>query len=265
MTPIFRWTVGNVTRQGMEILEESVFRAMKVYGDDAFEWMICHNGLTDEMKTQLRFIVQQRPIRLVEQSWDDCPIPDNHWTPIRPDGRIEVDGKKCGGTLWKVCPARVDVNRHEIVMDNDIVLLKRVRAIDEFLECEYKTLILEEPIRFYGRYDFIVDRDDRLNSGLIGFPPGYDFGSELLSNWERYGRLKYLTQADEQGLLMYTLSQQPNIRITKYDIRELLAKQGPDYTGEEEGLHFVQANRTVTGHRSWIKYKDELMNKVKLL
>ena len=56
----------------------------------------------------------------------------------------------------------------------------------------------------------------------MGFPPGYNFGACLFDNWLRFGQYTFLSQADEQGLLMYTLNEQPNFRITKFDIRELM-------------------------------------------
>ena len=266
MKPLWRWTVGNTTHQGIEILEESVFRAMKALGRDTFDWVITFNGLTAQNRSYIEGkIVQGRPIRLVEQTWSSCPIPDSSWSPIRVDGKVEVDGKKCGGTLWKVCPPRMRIETHEIVMDNDLVLLRKPPAIQEFLESEYHTLVLEEPIRFYGRYDHLFDQRDRLNSGLMGYPPGFDFGTEIFKNWEKHGKFRYLTQADEQGLLMYTMFQRPNIRLTKYEIKELLAKQAPEITGDESGLHFVQANRTVDGHRGWIRYQEMLINKIRML
>ena len=64
---------------------------------------------------------------------------------------------------------------------------------------------------------------------------------------------------------MYTMFQRPNIRLTKYEIKELLAKQAPEITGDESGLHFVQANRTVDGHRGWIRYQEMLINKIRML
>lgn len=274
--PLFRWTVGNCIRQGLEILEESVFRALKMYGEDRFDWMICHNGLSQESRDYLEFIVQNRPIQLVEQTWDDCPIPDVCWSPIRSDGSIEVDGKKCGGTMWKVCPARMRLDVHEIIMDNDIVMLKPLPQIEEFLDSD-KTLILEEPIRFYGKkdasdgspsspYDAMFPLGENLNSGLMGCPPGYNFADEILTLWDEAGRWKQHSQADEQGLLMATLRNHPNVRIKSNFVREILAKNPNKYriTGEEYALHFVQANRS-NNHQLWMQYRDILHDSLKYL
>jgi hypothetical protein len=146
---------------------------------------------------------------------------------------------------------------HEIVMDNDIVLLKKFPQIDEFLAATNKSLILEEPIRFYGRYDCMFGPDDScLNSGLMGFPPAYDFGSEIQKYWEKHGRYANLTQADEQGLLTYTLNQIPSVRIRKDQMVEVLHRDFvTKLSGHEQGIHFTQANR-IPNHHQWGKYKE---------
>lgn len=268
--PLFRWICGNCIKQGLEILEESVFRALKLYGEDRFDWMICHNGMTPEAMDYLESIVQRRPIELVEQNWIDCPIPDVCWSPIRADGSIEVDGKKCGGTMWKVCPARMRMDAHEIIMDNDIVMLRPLPQIEKFLESD-KTLILEEPIRFYGResgspYDKLFALGENLNSGLMGCPPGYNFAEEILSLWEETGRWNQHSQADEQGLLMATLKRHDNIRIQANYVKEPLAKGGARYKimGDEYAIHFVQSNRS-NNHPVWLQYKDLLHDSIKYL
>jgi hypothetical protein len=156
---------------------------------------------------------------------------------------------------------------HEIVMDNDVVLLKLLPQIDEFLANKDKALILEEPIRFYGRYDNLFPLSPQgpfLNSGLMGFPPGYDFGAEIRKNWMANGSYMNLSQADEQGLLVYTLNQIPSIRIDKTQIIELLAR---DYsykvTGREYGIHFTQSNK-IPHHRSWLNYMEMLAKSISL-
>ena len=56
--PLWRWTIGNTIKQGLEILEESVFRALKLYGDYDIDWAICYNGLNDQSVENLQSIVQ---------------------------------------------------------------------------------------------------------------------------------------------------------------------------------------------------------------
>lgn len=254
--PLFRWTVGNCLQQGLDILAESIHRTTKALGVDNWDWAVCYNGISRDDLQFLQKAIGTRPVQLVAQSWATCPVNDNMQTPRRSDGSFEWNGNRCGGTMWKVCPARMRMETHEIVMDNDIVLLKKFPQIDEFLSRKDTALILEEPIRFYGRFDCLFGPDEAcLNSGLMGFPPGFDYGTEILKVWEKHGRYMNLSQADEQGLLTYTLKSLPSVRIKKEQMVEVLHRDfKTKITGHEEGVHFTQANR-IPNHRSWQEYQ----------
>lgn len=255
--PLFRFTVGNCLQQGLDILAESIHRTTKALGADDWDWAVCYNGINRDDLAFLQKAIGDRPVQLISQSWATCPVNDNMQTPRRKDGSFEWNGTRCGGTMWKVCPPRMRMESHEIVMDNDIVLLKKFPQIDEFLAATDKALILEEPIRFYGRYDCLFGTAATfLNSGFMGYPPGYDFGTAIMANWEKHGGYTNLTQADEQGLLTYTLNQIPSVRVKKEQMSEVLGRDyGAKITGREEGIHFTQANR-MPNHYSWGKYQE---------
>lgn len=257
--PLFRFTVGNCLQQGLDILAESINRTTKALGIDNWDWVVCYNGVNKDDLLFLQKAIGNRPIQLISQNWATCPVNDNMQSPRRSDGSFEWNGNRCGGTMWKVCPPRMRMESHEVVMDNDIVLLKKFPQFDEFLASSDKALILEEPIRFYGRYDCLFGSNDVfLNSGLMGYPPNYDYGMEIFNNWEKHGRYMNLTQADEQGLLMYTLNQIPSVRIKKDQMVEVLHRDfQTKLTGKEEGIHFTQANR-IPNHHSWKKYQEIL-------
>jgi hypothetical protein len=259
--PLFRWTVGNCLQQGLDILAESINRTTRTLGLHNWDWAVCYNGINRDDLEFLKKAIGSKPVQLVSQSWATCPINDNCQTPRRKDGSFEWNGTRCGGTLWKVCPPRLRMESHEIVMDNDIVLLKKFPQIDEFLAATDKALILEEPIRFYGRYDCLFSADDAfLNSGFMGFPPNFDFGMEIFKVWEKHGRYMNLTQADEQGLLTYSLNQIPSVRVKKEQMVEVLHRDfKTTITGREDGIHFTQANR-IPNHHSWQKYKEISIN-----
>ena len=259
MKPLLRWTCGPCLQQGLEILEESIRRTTEVLGLDNFDWAICYNGLTKEQVGFINKAKGTRPIHMILQDWSNCPIPDNVQTPRRKDGSFEMNGKLCGGTMWKVCPARLRMESHEIVMDNDIVLLKKFPQIDEFLASKDKTLMLEEPVRFYGRYDCLFAADEaNLNSGFMGFPPRYDYAKAIYKAWEEHGNYTQLSQADEQGLLTYALSRTPGFKVLPTQMKEILHREfGNKITGDEEGIHFTQSNRG-DNHRAWNFYKENL-------
>ena len=261
--PLFRWTVGNVLPQGMDILSESIIRTTQALGVDSWDWAICYNGLSKEEVNKLSDVIDDLPIRLIGQNWATCPIKDNCQSPRRDDGSYEYDGKRCGGSLWKVCPARMRMDSHEIIMDNDIVILKKFPQLDEWLSQKSKTLLLEEPIKFYGRYESVMSPDaPYLNSGFMGMPPGYDFGAEILKMWQKTGSYENLSQADEQGLLTHTLNQKPSVRIKKDQVIELLHRDMTTVvTGDHCAYHFTQANR-MPNHYAWGKYKEMTRNNI---
>ncbi len=255
--PLFRWTVGNCLQQGLDILAASINLTTKALGVANWDWAVCYNGINKEQLDFIRKAIGTRPIQLVAQTWATCPVNDNCQSPRRKDGSFEWNGTKCGGTMWKVCPARLRMETHEIVMDNDIVLIKKFPQIDQFLAATDKALILEEPIRFYGRYDCLFGSDGPfLNSGFMGCPPGFDFGMEIFKTWDKYGRYENLSQADEQALLTYSLNQTPNLRIKPEQMVEVLHRNfQTKLTGKEEGIHFTQANR-IPNHYQWRKFQD---------
>lgn len=254
--PLWRWTVGNCLKQGLEILAESIKRTTAALGVNNWDWIVCYNGLTLNNLEFLQSSIGQLPVQFVGQNWATCPVPDNCQTPRRRDGSFEWNGNKCGGTMWKVCPARMRMETHEIVMDNDVVLLRKFPQIDEFLAHTDKVLLLEEPIRFYGRYDCLFPADPPFfNSGFMGLPPGFDFATLIHETWKKHGGYENLSQADEQGLLTYTLSRYPNVRVSPLQMVEVLHR---DYqtkiTGKEQAIHFTQANR-IDNHHTWREYK----------
>ena len=255
--PLFRFTVGSCLQQGLDILAESVKRTTTALGIDNWDWLICYNGLSQDQIGFIKKSIGNLPVALFEQHWSTCPVDDEAQSPKRADGSLEWNGNYCGGTMWKVCPARMRMESHEIVMDNDIVILKKFPEIDQFLADSQRALILEEPIRFYGRYDALFGAGGPyLNSGFMGFPPGYDFASAIRRTWEANGKLTKITQADEQGLLTYTLSRIPSYRIKSSQVNEVLARDfKAKITGQEEAIHFTQSNR-ITLHRSWRDYKQ---------
>lgn len=260
--PLFRWTVGNCLHQGLDILAESIHRTTVALGVNSWDWAVCYNGLNGDDVNFLRERIGNLPVKLVSQNWATCPITDNCQTPRRPDGSFEYDGARCGGTMWKVCPPRLRMETHEIVVDNDVILLKKFPQIDQWLSQKDKVLLLEEPIRFYGRYDCLFPPDPPfLNSGFMGYPPGYNFGKEIKESWEKFGKYENLSQADEQGLLTHVLNAQPSIRIKANQMVEVLHRDfKTKITGNEEAIHFVQSNR-IPNHHVWGEYCKLMKNK----
>jgi len=214
--PLIRFTIGPSSDAGLECLERSIGKIQKLYPADI---VICHNCPKDR--------VDHLDVELLDQS--------NHTQGKTPPM----------GVAWKLYPPRLDVHRHEILIDNDIILEERIPEIDLFLESSQHCLLLEGEARTYGKFQRHVPANLKVNSGIFGMPPGFDFEPfvELYSaqGWEvnALGTHAASKTFDEQGLVALVLGSQrhfmiPNTTVTNCEKRWEKAK----------GMHFIGLNRT---------------------
>jgi hypothetical protein len=149
--PLLRWTIGDVMPDGYECLVESIYSFLRLYEGEPVVCYNCPRPKIAEIESQLSPFV-----RFIDQNYylDSCPVP-----PM--------------GVAWKLYPPRLDKTRHELVIDNDIVLNKPVKEIDNFFT-GHGTLLLGGTGRTYGRFERHVPPSRCINSGLYGMPPGFD-------------------------------------------------------------------------------------------
>lgn len=262
--PLLRWVIGGTIRQGIHILKESINRTVKVFGG-RFDYMVCYNNMAVD---DLNFITRVFPfVTLHRQDWMDCPISDHMTTTRQNDGSVRTDVYSCGGSLWKLCPPRMRMDTHEIVMDNDIVFFRAMSQVEEFLSSS-RPMLLKEHTRWFGIYDKLFAPGERFNSGFVGLPPGFDYQAKLRQAWKATGSACNLSYADEQGLITYVLRQENPIMVEIEDVVEL-HQMGMvanfngsqcftkyDFTTNNKAAHFVQGNRNHP-HHPWCKYKNE--------
>jgi hypothetical protein len=216
------------SRLGYEILAKSVLQTPLSLGEDRFEWMICFNGDDNIAYSIIKDIskIAKVKIKLIRQNAKDCPI--------------NIEPPYLG--MWKVCPPRIS-NEHEIICDNDIIITKKMPKIDLFLESK-STMILQDPVRYYGELDHLHDKDEQWNSGFIGLPPNYDLAYYIKQVWFSVNSPEKIGYPEEQSLLIKAVRNPDSIIITKEEILEIHAdRKTPEITGKEFGMHFVQSNR----------------------
>lgn len=260
MKPIVRWTIGDVKLRGFHILDRSIKNMLELYGD-RFEYFVYCNCNADYNTDRVRKTCEKYNVNLYLQKWETCPFP-------APSDAIYP-------SIWKVCPPRLKMDVHELILDNDVVFLKKPVEIEEFLDSD-KTLVVEDTLRYFGVFNRWFRDDEAYNSGIMGCPPGYDFGKKIMGTWsERFEKMKNrkLGYGDEQGLLTYTLLQHPNIIVSSNRFAGLHAdnvsdlvfnnmgeKKNPkmhNYTQENlekikklPVLHFLESNRNPF-HFAW--------------
>jgi hypothetical protein len=217
MKPIARWTIGNTTQLGYESLLLSIASFRHWYDIDA---IIFNNGLSENLN-YVRKIYPEIPI--FQQPVDQKPAPV--------------------GVTWKLYPPRMDISRHEIFIDNDIVFTGYIPEIDYFFENDC-TLLLEDVGRAYGKFDKHVPKGYNINSGIFGLPPNFNLKKYIdmyVDEWEinASGAHAASKTFDEQGIVAFALLNHPNFVIidneTVTDCRSVLKWA--------KGMHFIGINR----------------------
>lgn len=151
--PILRWTIGPSSHAGFKALLRSVRLIKKIYPN--FELYICHNGLNTYEQNFLKGF----RVNLIQQT----------------------NGLNCSpsGVAWKLYPPRIDMTRHEIFVDNDLILHKPLEEIDWFLEQSNSFIVTEGLGRVFGNKESLIPKNLRINSGLFGIPPNFDFAQKI--------------------------------------------------------------------------------------
>jgi hypothetical protein len=194
MKPIIRWTIGGVRkRSGYQILLYSIEKIINFYGKE-FDYFVCYNDVNNEEINKLK--IRYKNVKFLKQKWESCPIR------LKEPKKINLLKQKKNGSFWKICPPRLRINSHEIILDNDLLFLKKPKIIDQFL-IENKNLIIEDCIPYSG--DYFKKGEQTYNSGVIGLCPNYNFHDEIIKYWDTDKNEKTFDYDEEQGFLTYIL------------------------------------------------------------
>lgn len=233
MNSLVRWTIGgSVSVAGFEVLRESIRRFGSLYPE--IRRVICYNGLDPKDLLGLGAELFEADV-----------------------AGIEYEPKK---EMWKLYPPRLDIDCHELILDNDLIIIKRVGYIDDFFSGN-NTVLLHGRARFYGKYDHLVPDDMLINGGLFGMPPGFDFADEIRRVCEGDSNRCWENRSDDQGVIAASLFIRdcfviPNSVICNYDI--YLDKTLPhEIMAGKLGVHFIGINRH--RHLGWEYYKTLLV------
>lgn len=229
MKLLFRYTLGPVKDLGLLILKESIRKLKSIYPE--VDIVICYNQLNEK---QFNFIKKLK-VNLYEQKYNGI-------------------GYKPTVENWKMYPQRLDITKHEIVMDNDIVLFERLEEIDNFLNSNNSTLIAEDTSRNLGKYDRFLKLKNGLNCGIFGMPPGFDFSLKINEMCEKDTIKKWTKRYDDQGIISAAMNNHPYCIIIPLKKLPILSPENEIPNNEEiKGIHFAYANRSEY-HRPWIEY-----------
>lgn len=235
--PLIRWTIGPTNPEGFEILEHSVELMRTVYPE--FDLMICYNQIKNYQIEKLK----KMNVDLYDSSNDS--------------ESLSIHSERGYNVHQKLYPPRLRPDSHEIILDNDVIFFNRIREIDCFLN-DNKVLVCQGLNRLLGRYDEIIPAGIRVNSGIFGLPPYFDFSQELEKKISLFEEKQWTNRFDEQGLVAATLIDQKQYYIIpltsvvlvepKWDYKIMTNKLACGY-------HFVGANYNKQ-HLGWLGYKE---------
>jgi hypothetical protein len=229
MKPLMRWTIGKTTKKGYESLILSINSFIKHYD---VEVVVCHNCPKENLPTS----VLQFP--LIDQT--------KHLN-IGPEPK---------GVAWKLYPPRLTIDRHELSVDNDLIINEPIQQIEEFLSSD-STLLLEDKSRTYGRFESHVPAGFMINSGLYGMPPNFQLEPYVRfyagKAWEKNAINQHDKNEtfDEQGLIALALLNHSRYLII--DNRTITNCE--HHLVDGKGHHFIGLNR-VKHHSAFALYQS---------
>jgi hypothetical protein len=230
--PIARWTVGHNSNDALQVLSLSIKKFRRLYGQK-FKIIVAYNNVPIESLSAIPYdeIIDQQVVQ-----HDIC---------------IPAPQEAIGAPAWKFYPPRINLNSHELLIDNDLVIYKKLPAIDRFLEAADQFLITTAYERSYSGLESAIKPNFNINSGLVGLPPCFDYSKEInaaiengTNNWDHY--------FDEQSIVAYIL-QSKKIEIIPFEDIPVLVHFKPYVIGKY-GVHFSGLNKGFKIH--WDRYND---------
>jgi len=180
-----RWTVGEVSAHGFDALRLSILGAAGAFGPDT------------PLAVVVNSIAPKEARRRVGQL--DCDVEWLSAQEVPACLAPFLDREMAEGVAWKFRPLRLFPERFEIALDNDCILWRIPPTIAAWREeIPARCLIAADVKPAFGAFASITGPEPR-NTGIRGFPPGYDLGSSLAAVLREHP-IPLRSELDEQGL-----------------------------------------------------------------
>lgn len=224
-----RWTVGDVSPRGFRALRLALWGALRAFGPRA----------------AMTVVVNSVPV--AEARERTGPIPDGvDWRPAGelPRSLLEHLGTTMAdGVAWKLAPPRLFPDRWEIAFDNDCILWELPPSIAGWLKagCPRTCLLAEDVERALGAFGHLCGPLN-LNTGIRGFPPGYDVEAALAGMLADHPA-PLAGELDEQGLQVAALQRErPPAVVTVAEVAICAPFWPKSPEPGTHGAHFVGLN-----------------------
>jgi hypothetical protein len=231
LKPVVKWVIGPCDKVGFDVLNFSIKKFYNLY-KDRFKYVICHNQITEK---QIRFL----PLNLIDEVVDQSLYEKSIVFPF-PKNRLF-------GPAWKLYPPRLYHQCHELLIDNDLVIYRKLPEIEEFLNSKDLFIITEAYERNYkGKFENKVRENFIINSGFVGIPPNFDYASHinevLLSVTDESG-FEWSSHFEEQSVVASIFQNQntkiiplEKIQVNSKFIGNKIGFYGTHFTGTNEGF-----------------------------
>jgi hypothetical protein len=187
-----RWTIGDVSDRGFEALRLSLHGAVRLFGPDAAYVVYVNSVTLDAARARTGAtptVVEWREAR----------------GEIPPVLRARLDEGMAEGVAWKFDPLVAFPDRHELALDNDVILWAMPKALRHWLDADHQARVVAEDVAMgHGAFAAYCGPEPR-NSGIRGTPLGFDLAGALgrvLSE----APVHLGSELDEQGLQIAALS-----------------------------------------------------------
>jgi hypothetical protein len=181
-----RWTLGDVSDRGFEVLRLSIWGAYRIFGPQA-AYAVCYNTISEPYA---KAKTGPLPPGVV---WHDAT------QEVPPFLREHVDEGMAEGVGWKLAPLRFFPDLYELSLDNDCVLWDAPKAVLDWLQTDNETCVAAaDVVPAFGQFAPLCPNEGR-NGGIRGLSPGFDFGAVMQEILREYP-VRMTSELDEQGL-----------------------------------------------------------------
>lgn len=225
-----RWNLGDASLRGFEALQLSVWGAFNIFGPSA-SYAVCVHGVSLD-----------RAQALVG------PLPDGVlWLKADEDGIPEFAHRRMTQRFshlagWKLSPVRLFPDRHELALENDVILWEMPSVLESWLYDAHPSFLLAEDIRpGLGQFTQFCD-EEPLDSSIRGLPPKFDYSRALASVLEAHP-VSLMTEMDERGLHVAAIRRAGVVHVARTEEVSLCSPFPPHQPGLGKcGAHFTSLN-----------------------
>lgn len=158
---IIRWTFGEAigrptSLQGLDMLECSIRFAQSLIPNAKL--YVCYNSIRSDRLLSKLNKVADLGVSLIDQN----------------DLNPEFTGVTGKNSFWKYIPGRIELNKFELFLDNDVIIWRVPELIKTWAESNSILISEDWNGSHYGEFAGSIQTPDSYNAGIIGLPPGFE-------------------------------------------------------------------------------------------